>query len=163
MVVILREADRDPIAGVAKKHGISEQRIYTWRRCFGAMQSDDARRQKHLETENSRLKKLVAKRDLEIEVMKEIAARNGERAGSSLRTRRAGACRNGGLQRGQTAFEPGLSHAFAFAARMKEQDAAARRVTERTAAVCGASALRPVTAPSRKGHRRQQPGWSPQV
>ena len=42
----------------------------------------------------------------------------------------------------------------AFAAGIKEQDAAARRVTGRTAAVHGASAPRPVTAPSRKGQRK---------
>ena len=75
MVAILREADRDPIAGVAKKHGISEQTIYTWRKRFGVLQSDDVRRLKQLEAENARLKKLVAERDLEIEVMKEIAAK----------------------------------------------------------------------------------------
>ena len=75
MVAILREADRDPIAGVAKRHGISEQTIYTWRKRFGVLQSDDVRRLKQLETENARLKKLVAERDLEIEVMKEIAAK----------------------------------------------------------------------------------------
>ncbi len=75
MVAILREADRDPIAGVAKKHGISEQTIYTWRKRFGVLQSDDVRRLRQLETENARLKKLVAERDLEIEVMKEIAAK----------------------------------------------------------------------------------------
>ena len=39
------------------------------------MQSDDVRRLKQLEVENARLKKLVAERDLEIEVMKEIAAK----------------------------------------------------------------------------------------
>ena len=82
MVAILREADRDPIGSIAKKHGISEQTIYTWRKRFGAMQSDDVRRLRQLETENARLKKLVAERDLEIEVMKEINAKNGERAGS---------------------------------------------------------------------------------
>ena len=75
MVVILREADRDPIASVAKKHGISEQSIYTWRKRFGAFQADDVKRLRQLESENARLKKLVAERDLEIEVMKEIAAK----------------------------------------------------------------------------------------
>lgn len=75
MVAILREADRDPIAAVAKKHGISEQTIYTWRKRFGTLQSDDVRRLKQLEAENLRLKKLVAERDLEIEVMKEINAK----------------------------------------------------------------------------------------
>ncbi len=71
-MAFLREADRDPKASVAKKHGISEQTIYTWRKRFGAMQSDDVRRLKRLKAENARLKKLVAERDLEIEVMKEI-------------------------------------------------------------------------------------------
>ena len=72
MVAILRDADRDPIASVAKKHGISEQSIYTWRKKFGAFQADDVKRLRQLETENARLKKLVAERDLEIEIMKEI-------------------------------------------------------------------------------------------
>ena len=35
MVAIIREADRDPVAAVAKRHGISEQTIYTWRKRFG--------------------------------------------------------------------------------------------------------------------------------
>ena len=60
---------------VAKRHGVSEQTIYTWRKRFGALQSDDVRRLRSLEAENARLKKLVAERDLEIEVMKEIAAK----------------------------------------------------------------------------------------
>jgi putative transposase len=82
LVAIIREADRDPVPAVAKRHGLSEQTIYTWRRRFGTFQADDVRRLKHLEQENARLKKPVAERDLEIEVMKEINAKNGERAGS---------------------------------------------------------------------------------
>jgi len=61
---------------VAKRHGISEQTIYVWRKRFGGLQSNDVRRLKQLEAENARLKKLVAERDLEIEVMKEVAAKN---------------------------------------------------------------------------------------
>ena len=76
MVAILRETDREPVATVAKRHGISEQTIYTWRKRFGGFQADDVRRLKQLEAENARLKKLVAERDLEIEVMKEVAAKN---------------------------------------------------------------------------------------
>jgi putative transposase len=75
MVAILREADRKPVAAVARRHAVSEQTIYTWRKRFGAMQADDVRRLKQLEAENTRLKKLVAERDLEIEIMKEIAAK----------------------------------------------------------------------------------------
>ena len=74
MVVILREADRDPVSEVAKRHGISEQAIYTWRKRFGGFQASDVRRLR--EAENARLKKLIAERDLEIEVMKEVAAKN---------------------------------------------------------------------------------------
>lgn len=75
MVAIVREADRGPVASVAKQHGLSEQTIYTWRKRFGAFEAADVRRLKQLETENARLKKLVAERDLELEVMKEIAAK----------------------------------------------------------------------------------------
>ena len=76
MVAIMCEADREPVAVVAKRHGISEQTIYVWRKRFGGLQSNDVRRLKQLEAENARLKKLVAERDLEIEVMKEVAAKN---------------------------------------------------------------------------------------
>jgi putative transposase len=75
IVAILREADKAPVASVAKRHGVSEQAIYTWRKRFGTFQADDVRRLRQLEAENAKLKKLVAERDLEIDVMKEIAAK----------------------------------------------------------------------------------------
>ena len=75
MVAILREADKGPVAEVAKKHAISEQSIYTWRKRFGAMNSDEVKRLRQLEAENARLKKMLAERDLEIDVMKEITAK----------------------------------------------------------------------------------------
>jgi putative transposase len=59
MVAIIREADRDPVSAVAKRHGISEQTIYTWRKRFGGFQANEVRRLKQLEAENARLKKLV--------------------------------------------------------------------------------------------------------
>jgi len=76
MVAVIREADREPVSVVAKRHGVSEQTLYTWRKRFGGLQASDVRRFKQLEIENARLKKLVAERDLEIEVMKEVAAKN---------------------------------------------------------------------------------------
>jgi putative transposase len=76
MVAIIREADREPVSVVAKRHEISEQTIYTWRKRFGDFQVNEVRRLKQLETENARLKKLVAERDLKIEIMKEVAAKN---------------------------------------------------------------------------------------
>jgi len=75
IVRILQEADRDPIAAVAKRHGVSEASIYVWRKRFGDMGTDDVKRLRNLEQENSRLKKILAERDLEIEVMKEITAK----------------------------------------------------------------------------------------
>jgi putative transposase len=75
MVAVIREADRDGVPAVAKRHKVSDQTLYTWKKRFGAFQPDDVRRLKQLEQENARLKKLVAERDLEIEVMKEIAAK----------------------------------------------------------------------------------------
>ena len=83
MVKILREADRGSVPEVAKKHGVSEQTLYTWRKKFGQLDPTDVKRLKQLAQENARLKKLVAERDLEIEIMKEIAAKNGERPGAA--------------------------------------------------------------------------------
>jgi putative transposase len=76
MVAIIREADKDPVAEVAKRHAVSEQTIYLWHKRFGGLKSDEVRRLRQLETENARLRKLVADRDLEIEVMQEVAAKN---------------------------------------------------------------------------------------
>ena len=75
MVAIIREADREGVPAVARRHKVSEQTLYSWKKRFGAFQPDDVRRLKQLEQENARLKKLAAERDLEIEVMKEIAAK----------------------------------------------------------------------------------------
>ena len=73
MVKILREADKSPVARVAKKHGVSEQTIYAWRKRFGTLEAVDVKRLRQLEQENAKLKKRVAERDLEIDVMKEVA------------------------------------------------------------------------------------------
>jgi putative transposase len=75
MVALIGEADRDGVAAVAKRHAVSEQTLCTWRKRFGAFRPDDVRRLRQLEQENARLKKLAAERDLEIEVMEEIAAK----------------------------------------------------------------------------------------
>jgi putative transposase len=75
IVRILRETDRDSIAEVAKRNGVSEASIYGWQKRFGAMEANDVKLMKELQTENGRLKKLLAERDLAIEVMKEIAAK----------------------------------------------------------------------------------------
>ena len=75
MVKILREADQAPVSEVAKKHGVSDVTIYAWRKRFGKLEAVDVKRLRQIESENARLKKLLAERDLEIEVMKEIAVK----------------------------------------------------------------------------------------
>ncbi len=75
MVRILRETDKSPVEEVAKKHGVSTQSIYVWKRKFGAMNADETKRLKGLEAENAKLKRLLADRLLEIEVLKEINAK----------------------------------------------------------------------------------------
>jgi hypothetical protein len=51
---------------------VSEQTLYTWRKRYGQLETVDVRRLRQLEQENGKLKKLLAERDLELEVMKEI-------------------------------------------------------------------------------------------
>lgn len=74
-VKMLQEVDRSSVAAVAKKHGISAETLYKWRRTYGGMEPSEVKRFKQLEQDNARLKKLLAERDLEIEVMKEITAK----------------------------------------------------------------------------------------
>ena len=73
MVTILGEADEKPVPEVAKKHGVSAQTIYGWRKHFGSLEPADVTRLRQLEQENGRLKRLVADRDLELQVLKEIS------------------------------------------------------------------------------------------
>ena len=72
-VGIIRGVDRDGVASVAKRHKLSEQTLCTWKKRFGVFQPDAVRRLKQLAQENARRKKLMAERDLESEVMQEIA------------------------------------------------------------------------------------------
>ena len=66
MVTIFREADTKPVPDVAKKHGVSGQTIYSWRKHVGSLEPSDVKRLRQLEQENGRLKKMVADRDLEM-------------------------------------------------------------------------------------------------
>jgi putative transposase len=59
------------IGEAIRKLGVSEQTYYRWRKEYGGMRVDQARRLKELETENSRLKKLVADLSLDNAILKE--------------------------------------------------------------------------------------------
>ena len=75
MVKILREADNTPVSEVAKKHGVSDVTIYAWRKRFGQLEAVDVKRLRQLEAENGRLKKVLAERIMDIEILKEVAAK----------------------------------------------------------------------------------------
>ena len=77
----LREAEVEiakgqTIAQVAKKLGITEQTYYRWRKEYGGLRTDQAKRLKELEKENARLKRLVANQALDMEILKEAASGN---------------------------------------------------------------------------------------
>ncbi len=75
IVAVLRDAEVTTAVAAARKHGVSEQSIYRWRNKYAGMEVSDVRELKRLKDENTRLKKLLAERDLEVEVMKEIQAK----------------------------------------------------------------------------------------
>jgi putative transposase len=72
IIGFLREAEAGmPVKDLCRKHGFSEASYYLWRSKFGGMSVPEAKRLKDLESENSRLKKLLAEQLLENEVIKE--------------------------------------------------------------------------------------------
>ena len=72
IIGFLREAEAGlPVKELRRKHGFSEASYYLWRSKFGGMSVPDAKRLKELETENARLKKLLAEQVLENEVINE--------------------------------------------------------------------------------------------
>jgi putative transposase len=76
IITMLREAEvllnqATPVVEVCRKLGISEQTYYRWRKEYGGMRVDQAKRLKELEQENARLKKLVADLSLDNAILKE--------------------------------------------------------------------------------------------
>ncbi len=78
IVAILQEAAKGEkmIVEFCRDKGISEATFYAWRKKFGGMQVRDAQRLRELEKENARLKRLLAERDLEVDLLKEINSKN---------------------------------------------------------------------------------------
>ena len=64
------------LALACKEAGISEQSYYRWRREYGGVAVEQAKRLKELERENARLRRLVADLSLEKQVLKDVAAGN---------------------------------------------------------------------------------------
>ena len=77
----LREAEVELAKGqttgeVCRKLGITEQTYYRWRKEYGGLKLDQAKRLKELEKENTRLKRLVAELSLEKQVLRDVAQGN---------------------------------------------------------------------------------------
>ena len=77
IIGILREGEVDGviIRDICRRHNVTEQTYFRWRSKFGYMTVSDARKLKELESENMRLKKIVAEQMLAIEGLKEIATK----------------------------------------------------------------------------------------
>ena len=72
IIGFLREAERGvALKDLCRRHGFSEASYYLWRSKYGGMDVSDAKRLKTLESENARLKKLLAESLLENEVSRE--------------------------------------------------------------------------------------------
>jgi len=81
IIGMLREAEvlqsqSMTIGDISRKLGITEQTYYRWRKEYGGMRVDQAKRLKELEKENVRLKKLVADLSLDKEILKEAVRGN---------------------------------------------------------------------------------------
>ena len=77
----LREAEvelakGEPLKLVCKKIGVTEQTSYRWRKEYGGLRLDQAKRLREMEKENARLKKLVADQALDISILKEVSRGN---------------------------------------------------------------------------------------
>ena len=77
----LREAEvllsqGKPVAEVCRSLGITEQTYYRWRKEYGGLKAEQAKRMKELEKENERLKRLVAELSLEKQVLRDVAQGN---------------------------------------------------------------------------------------
>jgi len=73
IVAILKESEAGtPTKELVRRHGISSNTFYAWRKKYGGLEVSDAKRLKQLEDENRRLKKIVAEQTLDISAMKDL-------------------------------------------------------------------------------------------
>ncbi len=77
IVGILRQAEAGTktVRDVCREHNVTEPTFYRWRQRFGGMEASEAAKTRDLERENARLKRLLAERDLEVDVLKEYLAK----------------------------------------------------------------------------------------
>jgi transposase-like protein len=81
IIRMLREAEVELAKGLSvgvacKKLGVTPNTYYRWRKEYGGLRVNQAKRLKELERENARLKKIVADKELDIAILKEVAEGN---------------------------------------------------------------------------------------
>ncbi|HYE31632.1 MAG TPA: transposase [Methylomirabilota bacterium] len=73
IINILRETEGgQTVQAVCARHNLSVATFYSWKKKFGGMDVNEARRLRSLEEENSRLKRLVADQAVQIQILKEV-------------------------------------------------------------------------------------------
>ena len=85
IIKILEQAEKgeQTIAAVCREHGIAENTFYRWRKTYGGMSVSEVQRLKELEKENGRLKRLLAERMLEIDLLKEFLGKRADAGGAA--------------------------------------------------------------------------------
>ena len=77
IVGVLKEQEAGaPTAELCRRHGISEQTFYAWKKKYGGLEIGDAKRLRQLEEENGRLKRLVADQVLDNVMLRELLRKN---------------------------------------------------------------------------------------
>ena len=79
IIKILEQAEKgdQSIATLCRAYGIAENTFYRWRKAYGGMSLNEAQRLKELAKENGRLKRLLAERLLEIDLLKKLLEKKG--------------------------------------------------------------------------------------
>ena len=76
IIRILKEVESGTtVAEVCRKYTVSEQTVYRWRSKYSGIETSELQRLRELETENSRLKKIVAQQALDIDGLKDLVAK----------------------------------------------------------------------------------------
>jgi len=77
IIGVLKEAEAGAkVDDLCRRHGVSSATFYTWRKKYGGVEVSEARRLKALETENAKLKRIVADQMLDMSAMRELLAKN---------------------------------------------------------------------------------------
>lgn len=73
IIAVLKKAEQGmPVKELCRMHGISQGSFFRWKEKFGGMEISDAKKLRALESENARLKRMVADQALDIQILKDV-------------------------------------------------------------------------------------------